>query len=55
LLEPDLTPVRPRKLADIQREHLAKMLAYFDGDRARAAEALGMDDEEMETVLSGVK
>jgi len=46
---------RPRKLADIQREHVAKMLVFFEGDRAKAAEALGMDEEEMEAVLSGAK
>jgi DNA-binding NtrC family response regulator len=46
---------RPRKLVEIECEHVAKMLAYFDGDRARAAEALGMSEEEMETVLNGAK
>lgn len=46
---------RPRKLAEIQREHVAKMLVYFEGDRAKAAEALGMSEEEMEAVLNGVR
>ena len=46
---------RPQQdqIADIQREHVAKMLAYFEGDRAKAAEALGMGEEEMETILNG--
>jgi DNA-binding NtrC family response regulator len=46
---------RPRKLAEIQREHVAKMLVYFEGDRAKAAEALGMSEEEMEAVLNGAR
>ncbi len=44
---------RPRKLAEIQREHVAKMLTYFNGNREKAAEALGMGEEEIENVLGG--
>jgi DNA-binding NtrC family response regulator len=46
---------RPRKLAEIQREHVAKMLAYFNGDREKAAEALGMGEEEMASILNGTR
>ena len=44
---------RPRKLVEIEREHVSRMLAYFRNDRPKAAEALGMSVEEMDAILAG--
>ena len=42
---------RPRALAEIEREHIEKTLAYFSHERAKAAEALGLSEEAMDAVL----
>ncbi len=42
----------PRRLIEIEREYILKMLAYFRNDKPRAAEALGMSIEEMEAVMN---
>ena len=44
---------RPRKLVEIEREHVSRMLAHFNDDKARAAESLGMSVEEMDAILGG--
>jgi two-component system response regulator HydG len=41
-------PFMPRKLEQVIREHVAKTLEYFSGDRAAAAEELGITLDEME-------
>ncbi|MCK4302772.1 MAG: sigma-54-dependent Fis family transcriptional regulator, partial [Candidatus Eisenbacteria sp.] len=38
---------RPRKLEDVQREHIARMLQYYGNDRAQTATELGITLEEM--------
>ena len=42
---------RPRKLADVVRDHVDKTIRYVDNDRAKAAETLGIDLAELEGIL----
>jgi DNA-binding NtrC family response regulator len=42
---------RPRKLAEVEREHIQQTLEYFANDRQRAAAELGIDLERLEAVL----
>jgi DNA-binding NtrC family response regulator len=41
-------PFMPRKLEEVIREHVAKTLEYFGGDRERAAGELGISLDELE-------
>ncbi len=41
-------PFMPRKLEEVIREHVAKTLEYFGGDREKTAEELGIKLDEME-------
>ena len=43
----------PRRLAEVEREHAARMLSHFHGDRSKTAEALGVDATELDVLLSG--
>jgi len=49
-VEEDFTP---RKLEVVKKEHVLKTLEYFDGDREKAAEKLGISLEETGRILSG--
>jgi DNA-binding NtrC family response regulator len=44
---------RPRRLDEIEREHVAKTLAYFNHERGKAAESLGISEAAMDAVLGG--
>jgi transcriptional regulator with PAS, ATPase and Fis domain len=44
---------RPGKLVEIEREHVARMLAYFHNDADQAAQALRMSVERMRSILAG--
>jgi len=46
---------RPRPLAEVEREHIERTLAYFNHDLAKAAEALGLSRAAMDDVLGDRK
>jgi DNA-binding NtrC family response regulator len=41
-------PFMPRKLEEVVREHVARMLEHFGGDREKAAQELGISLDELE-------
>ena len=43
----------PRSLRDVELEHSRLTLAHFDGDRAEAAMALGVDVDRLDGILAG--
>jgi two-component system response regulator HydG len=42
-----------KSLADMEKEHIAKMLETFDGHRAKTAKALGIDRKTLRMKLKG--
>ncbi len=42
---------RPRTLKDVVREHVGQTVQYLGGDRAKAAVELGIEAEEVDTIL----
>jgi len=42
----------PRTLDEVEREHAARTFAHFNGDRAKAAAALGVSEERLSDFLS---
>jgi DNA-binding NtrC family response regulator len=44
---------KPRKLSDVKRDHVQKMLEHFGGDREKAAVELGIPLNEIDEILSG--
>lgn len=42
---------KPRSLEEIEREHAARTLDYFEGDRSRTAQELGISAQELDTLL----
>jgi DNA-binding NtrC family response regulator len=42
----------PRKLSDIEREHVVKAVEFYSGDRAKAAKQLGVSLDELERITS---
>ncbi|MBN1824967.1 MAG: sigma-54-dependent Fis family transcriptional regulator [Candidatus Eisenbacteria bacterium] len=46
-------PFHARSLAEVEREHGEKTLRHFQGNRARAAAALGIDEESLRRILEG--
>jgi len=47
------TAFRPRRLEDVVREHVARMLEHCRGDRERAARELGVTAEQVSAILGG--
>ena len=44
-------PFKPRRLKDIEKEHVEKMLGYFEDDKDKAAEELGISIQDMDNIL----
>ena len=42
---------KPRKLSDVEHEHVLKMLDYYNDDKEKAAEKLGIPIDEMNAIL----
>ena len=44
---------RPRRLDEVEREHARRALEHFKGDRAKAADALGIEPGRLDALAGG--
>ena len=48
---PELDTDRPRRLADVEKEHIARTLKMFGGHKGKTADWLGIDRKTLRTKL----